>query len=140
MFATHDVCFVHPTDYPDRYTLAWAQPLDQAHSIIAGSRRWWRTVDSVTVTYAARAGTLRRLRDVLPNPDDDFANSGRVRSRGGQFFSPLPTLGAHLQVNFAEDVENFTTPGRALPPLFFELHKLIDRVKRASVELRFPLL
>lgn len=59
-FSSHEPCIVAPYDYRDRYynlNVATEQPVHLVH----GKDRHWRTVTSVTVTYAARAGVLQSL-------------------------------------------------------------------------------
>ena len=97
-FVSHNPCFVHPTDYPDRYRMNIND--DDGHIIIvAGRTRLWRSITSTTVTYVCRMRTFLAFEDIIMQPKNDWGASHDVRSRGGNavFFSPIPSLGAHTE-------------------------------------------
>lgn len=97
-FASHDPCFVHPTDYPDRYR--WNINDDDGHiTIVAGRTRLWRSIPSTTVTYTCRFKTFLAFEDIIMHPNSDWKASENVRIRSGNtvFFSPIPSHGAHTE-------------------------------------------
>jgi hypothetical protein len=97
-FASHNPCFVHPTDYPDRYTMPINND-DQHITVVAGRTRVWRSITSATVTYACRLRTLLAFDHVLFQPNNDWANSQLIRKLGGNaaIFSAIPSHCAHLE-------------------------------------------
>jgi hypothetical protein len=118
LFYSHDPCFVKLIDIADYYAFgegdvtgnADSDPIDELFSapsqIVAGRRRHWRTVQSTTVTYAARQGTLDYFASRIPIPSDDFLRSlTLVRDFDLSILSPLPSLA------FAsESLSDFTEP------------------------------
>ena len=97
-FVSHNPCFVHPTDYPDRYRLNINDD-DGRITIVAGRTRLWRSITSTTVTYACRMRTFLAFEDVIMQPKTDWGASHDIRSRGGDavFFSAIPSHGAHTE-------------------------------------------
>ena len=97
-FASHNPCFVHPTDYPDRYQMNINDD-DGQITIVAGKTRLWRSITSTTVTYAYRFKTFLAFEDTLMQPKDDWKASHRIRQRAGNkvFFSAIPSHGAHSE-------------------------------------------
>jgi len=63
-FRAYNPCVVVPYDYPDRYAYddAYTRHFYARNVVLKGTGNHWRTVDSTTVTYAAR---LHVFRDVL---------------------------------------------------------------------------
>lgn len=97
-FASHNPCFVHPTDYPDRYSMSINND-DGFITMVAGETCVWRSITSTTVTYACRLKTLIAFRDILMNPNNDWGLSNEIRRRAGNavFFSAIPSHGAHTE-------------------------------------------
>ena len=98
VFASHAPCFAAPYDGADRYSTGFNED-DGAVTVVAGQHRHWRTVRALSVTYAARLGTLRLLRPLLPHPLDDYDNSQRLVAAlgGGAILTPLPGLASHIE-------------------------------------------
>jgi len=97
-FASHNPCFVHQTDYPDRYK--WDINDDDGHiTVVAGKTRLWRSIPSTTVTYACRFRTFLAFEDIIMHPNSDWKASQNVRTRVGNaaFFSAIPSHGAHTE-------------------------------------------
>ena len=97
-FASHNPCFVHPTDYPDRYKMDINED-DGQITVVAGKTRLWRSITSTTVTYACRLRTFLAFEDIIMHPKNDWGASRDVRLRGGNavFFGPIPSHGAHTE-------------------------------------------
>jgi hypothetical protein len=97
-FASHNPCFVHQTDYPDRYALA-VNDDDGRITIVAGRTRMWRSITSTTVSYACRLRTFLAFEDIIMQPKNDWLASHDVRARGGDavFFCAIPSHGAHTE-------------------------------------------
>jgi hypothetical protein len=95
-FASHNPCFVHPTDYADRYTMN-VNSDDGKLTLVAGKTRIWRSITSTTVTYACRLRTFLAFEDMIMQPKNDWHASNNVRQRGGNavFFCAIPSHGAH---------------------------------------------
>ena len=110
VFASHRPCFAAPYDGADRYTTSFNED-DGAVTVVAGQHRHWRTVRALSVTYAARLGTMRLLRPLLPHPLDDYDNSQRLAAAlgGGAILTPLPGLASHI-----ENIGHFSEPYVAL--------------------------
>ena len=97
-FASHNPCFVHQTDYADRYYMDVND--DDGHiTVVAGKTRVWRSITSTTVTYACRLRTFLAFEDIIMQPKDDWRASGAVRQRAGNavFFCAIPSHGAHSE-------------------------------------------
>jgi hypothetical protein len=97
-FASHNPCFVHQTDYPDRYRMNIND--DDGHiTVVAGKTRLWRSITSTTVSYACRFRTFLALEDIIMHPNSDWGASHNVRARVGNaaFFSAIPSHGAHTE-------------------------------------------
>lgn len=97
-FASHNPCFVHPTDYPDRYR--WNINDDDGHiTIVAGKTRLWRSITSTTLTYVCRFKTFLAFEDIIMQPNNDWEASHDIRNRAGNavFFSAIPSHGAHTE-------------------------------------------
>ncbi|GMI31225.1 hypothetical protein TrRE_jg11366 [Triparma retinervis] len=111
VFKSHEPCFVRPNDGAEDYTLGAPEEAFPSESIVvAGSRRHWKTAISLSVTYAARMGTLDYFAGSFPIPTNDFLRSRKlVEEKEVTFFSPLPTLALTT-----ENLSDFTEP--ALPP------------------------
>jgi len=118
IFHSHDPCFVTPIDSADLYTFgdkgiisnSNKDPIDEfllaPSQIVAGRRRHWRTVQSTTVTYAARQGTLDFFASRIPIPSDDFLRLlSLVRDFDVSILSPLPSLAL-----VCESLSDFTEP------------------------------
>lgn len=96
----------------------------------------WRSTTMATVTWAARAGLLRELRrccskkdslkDVLPQPLNDFANARALAERLG-VWSPLPSLSCHIHRN-----------NPALCAASFDRRGVEAAAARDAATLRFP--
>ena len=97
-FVSHNPCFVHPTDYPDRYRMNINDD-DGRITIVAGRTRLWRSITSTTVTYVCRLRTFLAFGDIIMQPKRDWGASHDVRLRGGNavFFSAIPSHGAHTE-------------------------------------------
>ncbi len=97
-FASHNPCFVHQTDYPDRYFMSIND--DDGHiTVVAGKTRIWRSITSTTVTYACRLRTFLAFEDIIMHPNNDWHASGAIRRRAGNavFFCAIPSHGAHTE-------------------------------------------
>jgi hypothetical protein len=106
-FASHNPCFVHQTDYPDRYH--WDINDDDGHiTVVAGKTRLWRSIPSTTVTYACRFRTFLAFEDIIMHPNSDWKASHNVRIRAGNavFFSAIPSHGAHTETLLLHNEEN----------------------------------
>lgn len=83
--------FIAPYDYIDRY-----RDLKPSH-IILGPDRHWRTVDSITMTVAAKGFVwvkyLKDLREAAPNSNDKVFE--KILSET-PCIAPLPSLASHL--------------------------------------------
>ena len=79
VFKSHEPCFVRPNDGAEDYTLGAPEEAFPSESIVvAGSRRHWKTAISLSVTYAARMGTLDYFAGSFPIPTNDFLRSRKL--------------------------------------------------------------
>jgi len=106
-FASHNPCFVHQTDHPDRYQFGIND--DDGHiTMVAGKTRVWRSVTSTSVTYACRFRTFLAFEDIIMHPKSDWKASHHVRNRAGNaaFFSAVPSHGAHTETLLLRNEKN----------------------------------
>eukprot|EP01041_Mallomonas_annulata_P005352 gene5352-10701_t len=98
IFLSHDPCLAVPYDYADRYIMPSDINIDDGKiSVIAGRHRHWRTVSSVTVTFATRVDAFLYFNDILPHPLNDYNNSVEITKRNGTILSPIPSLSSHIE-------------------------------------------
>jgi hypothetical protein len=89
-------CFVTPVDSAGSYILGGAGASESSADadadnidpfrappsvLVPGTMRHWRTVGSITVSYAARLGTLDFYAHTLPCPTDDFHATSSLSGR-----------------------------------------------------------
>mmetsp|Transcript_11604 Transcript_11604/g.11626 ORF Transcript_11604/g.11626 Transcript_11604/m.11626 type:complete len:369 (+) Transcript_11604:102-1208(+) len=98
VFRSHDPCFAVPYDYADRYMMPQDINIDDGRvTVIAGRRRHWRSVSSITVTFATRGDAFSHFRYILPHPLNDFHNSLEITRLNGSIIAPLPSLASHIE-------------------------------------------
>jgi len=98
VFISHDPCFAVPYDYADRYMMPEDVNIDDGRvTVIAGRRRHWRTVSSMTVTFATRGDSFLYFKDMLPHPLNDYHNSVEIIRHNGSIIAPLPSLASHIE-------------------------------------------
>ncbi len=111
LFRSHDPPFVVPYDYPDRYTRTDNRD-DGYISVVAGQFRHWRTVESMTVTFATRLRTVLARWGALPHPLNDRERAYALIEVGEYVLGPMPGLAAHM--------ERFVGAAESYVPLYFD--------------------
>lgn len=98
-FAETYACFVHPTDYPDRYTRT--EDRFRRWLIFPGEGVHFREIANSTFTFLGKAKLFKEHSSVMfmscKNSDDGFLSSmvfGKT-----PLFSPIPGLATHMHEN-----------------------------------------
>lgn len=106
-----------------------------------GTRRHWRSVYSVTVTYAARVEVMRSLDAVgcLPTQRNDTEASLAFSGHLG-IFAPLPALASHVHMDFSApgDARRAAAPNLPTFSLDFSYRDLASKMLRRAEREGFP--
>ena len=128
-FAAYNPCVASTYDYPDRMTRTRAGKEEPLPIVLKGRGIHWRSVRSVTVTYAARLHVIKdlvRLRGrvaALPSPCCDSENAPMMHVALG-IFTPMPGLSTHRH----EDSEVRADPALHIGTPDFPVEETISQV------------
>jgi hypothetical protein len=90
----HKVTWIHPTDYPDRYTRS--EDISRRWQIAITDYAHWREIANTTLTFMCPAKRLKTHLDFFIECGLDDGKLSNLFRGDEVLFSPIPTLAIHM--------------------------------------------